>query len=163
MTPEFAAHAWRNDQRIAQLTGQVFSQHYHDHILQQDTAFDSSSLLLALTWVQQQAPAQEVLALHALQKARYVDGLDTTQLTVQAQVLAQLGLGISTEAIVQALQSPELLAATQARLIAGQHLAQEFHVQGVPQAFIQTDDDWQAIASGELLQRTAELNGVVAP
>lgn len=33
VTPEFARHAWSNDQRIAQLTGQVFSDSYRDNLL----------------------------------------------------------------------------------------------------------------------------------
>ena len=33
MDDRFAAFAWQNDQRIGQLTGQVFSQAYRDQVL----------------------------------------------------------------------------------------------------------------------------------
>ena len=104
VTPEFARHAWSNDQRIAQLTGQVFSDSYRDNLLQEGMPFNSFPIVLALTWVQQQAPEQELNAYHAIQTARYVDGRDNTQLPVLANILANLPLALSEAEILQALQ-----------------------------------------------------------
>ncbi|MFC7551706.1 hypothetical protein ACFQU7_04410 [Pseudoroseomonas wenyumeiae] len=47
MTPDFAEYAWKNDQRIAQLTGQVFSEAYREKVLGNPAGrFDST----AATW-----------------------------------------------------------------------------------------------------------------
>lgn len=77
MDAQFSAYAWANDQRIQQLTGQPFTQAYRDHILgAANGRFDSGPATLALTAVAQTAPERELDALHALQHARYVEGLD---------------------------------------------------------------------------------------
>lgn len=50
MDAQFAAYAWANDQRIQQLTGQLFTQAYRDHILgAANRRFDSGPATLALT------------------------------------------------------------------------------------------------------------------
>ncbi|KQO23720.1 protein-disulfide isomerase [Acidovorax sp. Leaf76] len=93
MDAEFAAYAWSNDQRIQQLTGQPFTQAYRDHILGAPSGrFDSGPATLALTAVAHTAPERELDALHALQHARYVDGRDTAEPAVLADVLNALGL-----------------------------------------------------------------------
>lgn len=93
MDAEFAAYAWGNDQRIQQLTGQPFTQAYRDNILGAASGrFDSGPPTLALTAVAQTAPECELEALHALQHARYVDGRDTAEAGVLADVLNALGL-----------------------------------------------------------------------
>ena len=52
MTAEFAAHAWKNDQRIEAMTGQTFSEAYRRQVLETiGTPFDSSMATLALTAV----------------------------------------------------------------------------------------------------------------
>ena len=93
MDAQFAAYAWANDQRIQQLTGQLFTQAYRDHILgAANRRFDSGPATLALTAVAQTAPDRELEALHALQHARYVEGRDTADAAVIADVLISLGL-----------------------------------------------------------------------
>ena len=93
MDAQFAAYAWSNDQRIQQLTGQPFTQAYRDNILGAASGrFDSGPATLALTAVAQTAPERELQALHALQHARYVDGRDTAEPAVLAEVLNALGL-----------------------------------------------------------------------
>ncbi len=143
--PEFARHAWSNDQRIAQLTGQVFSEAYRNNLLQKGMPFNSFPIVLALTWVQQQAPEQELNAYHAIQTARYVEGRDNTQLPVLANILANLPLALSETEILQALQDEALAQQTEQRLAAGQAEARQFAVQGVPSVFAETAQGWQQI------------------
>ena len=89
MSEEWAAHAWRNDQRIAQMTGQHFSQAYHDQVLNGvGVRFDSGYANRALTAMRQIDPSLESRLLHALQLARYVDGRDTAKPDVVADVAA---------------------------------------------------------------------------
>ena len=145
VTPEFARHAWSNDQRIAQLTGQVFSERYRDNLLQEGMPFNSFPIVLALTWVQQQAPEQELNAYHAIQIARYVEGRDNTQLPVLANILANLPLALSEAEILQALQDDALVQQTDQRLAAGQAEARQFAVQGVPSVFAERGQGWQQI------------------
>ena len=145
VTPEFARHAWSNDQRIAQLTGQVFSDSYRDNLLQEGMPFNSFPIVLALTWVQQQAPEQELNAYHAIQTARYVEGRDNTQLPVLANILANLPLALSETEILQALQDEALVQQTEQRLAAGQAEARQFAVQGVPSVFAERGQGWQQI------------------
>ena len=145
VTPEFARHAWSNDQRIAQLKGQVFSDSYRDNLLQEGMPFNSFPIVLALTWVQQQAPEQELNAYHAIQTARYVDGRDNTQLPVLANILANLPLALSEAEILQALQDEALVQQTEQRLAAGQAEARQFAVQGVPSVFAETGQGWQQV------------------
>lgn len=145
VTPEFARHAWSNDQRIAQLTGQVFSDSYRDNLLQEGMPFNSFPIVLALTLVQQQAPEQELNAYHAIQTARYVDGRDNTQLPVLANILANLPLALSEAEILQALQDEALVQQTEQRLAAGQAEARQFAVQGVPSVFAETGQGWQQV------------------
>lgn len=85
ITAQWATHAWTNDQRIAALTGQRFSESYHA-LLQSHARFDSQYLNRALTACREIAPAAEAGLLRELQIARYVDGLDTSRSEVVAQI-----------------------------------------------------------------------------
>ena len=135
MDAQFAAYAWSNDQRIQQLTGQPFTQAYRDQILGAASGrFDSGPATLALTAVAQTAPERELDALHALQHARYVDGRDTAEPEVLADVLRALGLADAaalTLAPTAALQSQlaERVASAQATLRA-------VGARGVPQLVV---------------------------
>lgn len=94
MDPSFAAYAWSNDQRIARLTGQTFSDAYRNGPLAWfDRPLDSSLATRALTAVHRIAPAREAEALAAIQRARFVDGHDITDAARLAGVLTEIGLG----------------------------------------------------------------------
>jgi putative protein-disulfide isomerase len=71
ITAQWAEYAWSNDQRIASLTGQPFSENYHQLLLT-GTRFDSTFMNRALTMVRDINPAAETGLLHALQHARCV-------------------------------------------------------------------------------------------
>jgi putative protein-disulfide isomerase len=92
MTPAFRDYAWQNDQRIARLSGQPFSQSYYDRVLSDfSVAFDSgpASLTLAMGEFLKAGSGLEILT--QLQKARYVDGRDLCDSNVLLGIVAELG------------------------------------------------------------------------
>ncbi|QVM93871.1 DsbA family protein [Pseudomonas entomophila] len=131
MDDGFAAYAWSNDQRIARLTGQVFSERYRDQVLaDRNQAFDSGPFTLALSAVSLTAPEREFEALKAIQAARYVDGLDVTQLDTLVQVLGKLGLNAAAERIAH--PDDALLQFNRDRVTEGRAMMRKFSAQGVP-------------------------------
>lgn len=138
MDEGFASYAWANDQRIERLTGQAFSERYRSGVLaDHQQVFDSGPATLALTAVALTAPPRELDALQAIQRARYVDGLDITRVDTLATVLGELGL---QEAAAR-LTTPdaELLQGNRVRVEQAQALLQTFGARGVP-AFILEED-----------------------
>lgn len=135
MDAQFAAYAWSNDQRIEQLTGQPFTQAYRDHILGAvGGRFDSGPATLALTAVAQTAPGRELEALHALQRARYVDGRDTADAAVLADVLTALGL--ADAAPLTRAPDAALHRAMAERVANAQALLRAVGARGVPQLVV---------------------------
>jgi putative protein-disulfide isomerase len=131
MDSDFAAYAWSNDQRIERLTGQRFTEQYRHQVLgDRQRLFDSGPATVALTAVSLTAPAKELEALKAIQRARYVDGSDVTSLATLASLLQ--GLGLEQAAAMVAQPDADLLAANQARTGRAQALMQEFGARGVP-------------------------------
>ncbi len=99
LTPDFAGYAWQNDQRIHALTGQTFSEAYHEKVLgAAGGKIDSGPATLAFTAVQMETPDRALEILHALQAARFVEGLDITAASVVADVLRRAGIGEETVA-----------------------------------------------------------------
>lgn len=132
----FAAYAWQNDQRIERLTGQVFSTAYQRQVLQSNAAhFDSTPATLGIVAVGLTEPAREREALRALQKARYVDGLDNALLSVVAEVLSTAGFPAAARRVLA--PDAELLDAYEARLAAAQREMARFGAQGVPTLVIE--------------------------
>jgi putative protein-disulfide isomerase len=140
MDDEFAAYAWSNDQRIGRLTGQPFSDRYRSEVLaDRQQMLDSGPATVALTAVAQTAPERELEALVAIQRARYVDGLDVTLLDTLREVLRTLGL----EQAATLLQKPDatLLEATRQRVAHARSLLAEFGARGVPTLILDQSDD----------------------
>lgn len=131
MDADFAAYAWSNDQRISRLTGQVFSEDYRRQVLADLTRpFDSGPASLALAAVAATSPSRELEALKTIQRARYVDGRDTTDPGVLAEVLDGLRLGEAA----QSLRAPDaaLLEVYRRRIESGRETMRRFGVNGVP-------------------------------
>lgn len=129
MDADFAAHAWQNDQRIAELTGLPFSDAYRQNVLgAYGQPFDSAAMTEALTAVFLTAPEQELAVLSALQAARYQQGKNLTDAAALAEMLQQLGLPQAA----QALGSQAVRQAMAERMQQAQKLMQQFDVQGVP-------------------------------
>lgn len=147
MDDEFAAYAWRNDQRIEQMTGQRFTEHYRSRVLaDRRQVFDSGPATLALTAVALTAPRQEPAALRAIQEARYVDGEDITAADRLMVRLKTLGLDAAAQRIVE--PDEELIAATRARTAAAQTLLRQVGARGVPTFILEKDGRRQWLASG---------------
>lgn len=131
MTPEFADYAWKNDQRIAELTGQSFTEAYRRQVLQASgTAFDSSNATLALTAVAMEDPDREADALQVLQEARYVAGRDVTDIKTVCAILTDAGFAKAAAA----LKAPAtaLVTANATRVSAGAAKVRELGARGVP-------------------------------
>lgn len=78
---QFAHHAWTNDTRISQITGLPFSENYRQLLLK-GGAFDSFILTMACALLKQHKPNELFTVFSGLQKIRYVDGLDTSDIDV---------------------------------------------------------------------------------
>jgi putative protein-disulfide isomerase len=131
MDDGFATYAWTNDQRISRLSGQLFSETYqHDVLGDRTRLFDSGPATLALTAVAGTAPEREFEALKAIQRARYVDGRDITDIAVLSDILRALGLPKAAERL--AMSDDDLIAAYRQRIEAGRAEMRRFGADGVP-------------------------------
>lgn len=149
MDAAFADYAWSNDQRIAKLTGQRFTEDYRQKVLgRHGSRFDSATTTLALTAVSLSEPQRELETLKGLQEARYVQGLDTCNVSVVEKLLRDLGLAAAADRL--ATGDAELLAANAARIQKARRLMQTFGAQGVP-ALVVSDDKGSLLLSGNAL------------
>jgi putative protein-disulfide isomerase len=131
MDAAFADYAWSNDVRIAKLTGQRFTEAYRANVLGKlGSAFDSTATTLALCAVALTEPARELEALKVLQEGRYVQGLDTVDADVVAQLLRTLGLAAAAERLLN--PDATLREAHTTRVQIAQHLMRQHGAQGVP-------------------------------
>lgn len=156
MDAGFAAYAWSNDQRIARLTGQVFSDEYRRRVLGGTARpFDSGPATLALAAVSATAPERGLQALEAIQRARYVEGRDTTDLAVLADVLMHLGL----ERAAERLRAPDdlLLAACRDLIAEGRAAMRRFGVNGVPALIVGGADGQRLVPANALFSDTEGL------
>jgi putative protein-disulfide isomerase len=149
MDAAFADYAWSNDLRIAKLTGQRFTEAYRHNVLgRHGSRFDSATATLALTAVSLSEPQRELETLKALQEARYVQGLDTCDVSVVGNLLRDLGLATAADRL--AANDAELLAANAARIQKARGLMQTFGAQGVP-ALVVRDDKGSRLLRGDAL------------
>ncbi|WP_244629714.1 DsbA family protein [Martelella limonii] len=137
-----ADHARANDGRIQALTGQPFSEAYHQGVMRAPGGvFSSQALTLGLVALGQIDPALEPLFLHAAQKARYVDGLDTARADVVAAiaetVAGRFGIERDSVAIQAAIEGDAALKeATDRRISDALALMAKLGVHGVPQLVV---------------------------
>lgn len=135
LNEEFAEFAWANDQRIEAMTGQRFSNDYRDEVLgARGTRLDSGPATRALTAVASTSSTRELDALEAIQRARYVDGRDVTDVGVLVDVLRALGL----EESAGRLGGPdaELDAAVSSRTSAARGQLVALGARGVPSLIV---------------------------
>ncbi|AJY39108.1 DsbA family protein [Burkholderia humptydooensis] len=143
LTPEWGEYAWRNDQRIAQMTGQRFTHAYREQVLQRGgVRFDSGPANRALTALGGIDARLERPLLEAIQLARYVDGLDTARPDVLARVAADVaaragGVTIDADALARRIDTDAALAsATAERIARTQQAMQRLGASGVPQLLL---------------------------
>lgn len=134
-----ADHAWRNDQQIARLTGQRFSDDYHRNVLLAPNGiFDSTALTHALVALGEADSGLEALFLHRAQIARYVEGQDTSMPGVVARiavaVAAEVGFAFDKTTLTERmLHDPILKAASDTRIHKTQQAMAALGIRGVPQ------------------------------
>ena len=131
MDARFAAHAWQNDQRIARLTGLVFSDAYRHRILDALGAMvDSAPATLGIVAVGVREPDREFDALKALQRARYVHGRENTTLDAVAEILDKAGFGEAANRV--SAPDEELLTTYRCKIEAARSEMAAFGARGVP-------------------------------
>jgi len=151
-----ADHAWRNDTRIGELTGQVFTTAYRDRVLRNpEGLFDSIHATRAMVALGEIDAKLEPALLHALQTARYVDARDTTHAEVVADVAVRLakehGRDIDAEAFTERLTADqELSARTAQRIRATQERMQGLPSAGVPQLLVTVGDHSEVVQGSDL-------------
>jgi putative protein-disulfide isomerase len=150
----FATFAWSNDQQIAALTGQKFSEDYRVHVLGAGGDFDSGAATLALTAVFLTTPLREREALSALQEARYVAGRDTADAAVVQDILKA-----GFPAAVARLVAPDavLLAAHRERIDEARRLMAAFALDGIPALVVDTGKTRRLVRARELFADTQLL------
>jgi putative protein-disulfide isomerase len=153
MDAEFAAYAWAHDQRMQRLTGQPFSPEYRQRVLGGRGRFDSHGANVALTAVARADAAAELPALHAIQKARYLEGRDITSPAMLAEVLSECGF----PSAAMGASDAELLHATEARVHKGRELLQTHALQGTPALLASRHGHTQPLASDFIFRGAAAV------
>lgn len=149
ITPAFAQYVRDADARIAQITGQPFSDVYREKILGKlEGLVDSGPATLALTAVRLENPADELKVLKRLQLARYVDGVNISTTEIAAEVLH--GAGFAAAAARVAGLDEALLKANTARIETGRDLMRRFDCRGVPALLAGRGQGFSAIPSSVL-------------
>jgi putative protein-disulfide isomerase len=149
MDASFAAFAWQNDQRIARLTGQPFSDAYRTRVLgAAGKVFDSAPATLGLIAVGFAAPSQELVALKALQHARYVDGCDSSERSVVADILDDAGFAEAARRV--RAPDEDLLRARHRRVQSAQEDMTRFGANGVPALVVGEGPQRRLMRSGML-------------
>ena len=146
MDAQFAAYAWQNDERIARLTGQPFSEIYRSRVLgHAGGMFDSAPATLGLIAVRVTEPVREREALKALHRARYVDGEDIASLAGAGEILRSIDLLAAAERL-----RAELKQTYRRRIEAARSEMQRFGISGVP-ALLVGDGAERHLLQGNLL------------
>jgi putative protein-disulfide isomerase len=161
MTHQFRDYAWSQDQRIAEMTGQVFSQAYYDNVLANEAVMLDSgpaSLLLALADIL--APGSSFDLLLALQQARFVAGRDLTDRETLIDVAT--GAGYTAQSIHDAFKNAEQMALAVDRITAGRRHLSRHGLEGVPALIQQQGDANRIIANEYLVEPDADLIGYCA-
>lgn len=160
MDDRLAAFAWQNDQRIGQLTGQVFSQAYRDRVLGGvGSMFDSAPSTLGVVAVGLTQPDREREALIALQTARYIDGRNNSEIAVVADALDEAGF---SDAAARVLAPDDaLFGACRNRIEKARGLMTKFRLDGVPAVLVGDDEKRRKLRSdvlyGDFDRLAAEL------
>lgn len=156
-----ADHAWRNDQRIQSLTGQQYTERYHQNVLlAPDGMFSSAAATLALQALAELDAKIEPAFLHAVQIARYIDGRDTTGEAEVAKVAVAVakenGFELTAEGFADRLRSDaELRQRTLERIEASQGRMDKLGIRGVPNLVAVIDGKPTAL-NGEILYHGPE-------
>lgn len=131
MSESFLDYVRDADRRVAQVSGQPFSDAYRAELSAgRLSRVDSAAATLALSAVHLEDPAREFEALRALQRVRWEGGRDNSDPGVVAGALEDAGFG----AAAARLRAPDaaLLSTNSQRIEAGRDLMRRFSIRGVP-------------------------------
>ncbi|MGR3821668.1 MAG: DsbA family protein [Salipiger marinus] len=148
-----ADHARRNDGRIQDLTGQRFTEAYHQGVMRAPGGvFSSKALTRALVALGRIDPAIEPRFLHAAQTARYVDGKDTSRAAVVAGIAVRLARDAGAEIdlsdfLARMTDDPALEVETDRRIAEGRATMSRLGIQGIPQLIVTDDRGTRAVDS----------------
>lgn len=154
LSEQMAQHIWVSDKRIAELTGAVFSERYHD-LLNHRSPLDSTLATLALTAVSLTEPRRELEMLGAIQKARYVDGRDITDLAILGDLLKAADLAPAAQELAHPTSA--LLADNSARIRRAGDLMARAGARGVPTLLREDGQGWALIDSRALYSNPLSL------
>lgn len=149
---QFANHAWANDTRISQITGLPFSENYHQLLLK-GGAFDSFALTMTCALLKQHKPNELFTVFCQLQKIRYVDGLDTSDIAIVQNALITLG----QSDIADKLNDDTSINLANDWIKQGQTLAHQFNINGVPSLIAKTKQGHINIPSQFLYQDSENI------
>ncbi len=156
MDANFASFAWANDQRIGKLSGQPFSEDYRSKVLgDHAVSINSGPATLALTAIALTNPDRELEALRAIQKARYVEGRDITDIAVLGDILR----GLEQVSAAERLAAPdaELIAANQKRIASANTDMRKFGANGVPNLIVGAGEKRRLVTGGALFESLETL------
>jgi Predicted protein-disulfide isomerase len=163
ISPEWAAYAWKNDQRIEQMTGQPFSAAYYNHVLHGDgLRFDSGPASRAMTLIRSIEPTLEHEFLSAIQQARYIQGMDTANAQILGQIAEQFaalrGLDISADQFSAQISSdPSLAMTTKERIGLTQQYMQHLGISGVPMLLVCIHEQMLILHGADLYNGASQL------
>lgn len=149
MDANFAAFAWQNDQRIARLCGQQFTDAYRAKILgKAGGMFDSAPATLGIVAVGLTEPAREIEAMKTLQNARYVEGRDNSELAVVESILEEAGFSEAARRV----RAPDeaLHSSYRQRTSAARSEMKNFGVNGVPALIVEDNRSRRLLSSNVL-------------
>ena len=156
MTPEFRDYAWSNDQRIAAMTGQPFSQAYYSDVLSDFTVpFDSGPATKAIALADQLRPHSGLDLLARMQQARFVEGRNLFD--PEVLLALALELGFDRDALAAGFHGPDGEKALERTLDRGHIMMQRLGVRGVPALALGHGDHYHPVMGDALIDPKAGL------
>ncbi|MEM5366350.1 DsbA family protein [Paraburkholderia azotifigens] len=133
--------------RVEQMSGAEFNR--EALMARENFVYDTEPVCRAVVTARTIAPGVDVLKVfRAFQRAFYVDGLDTTDGSVLAEVgaqaIAEQGIATTADAFFEAFTSDEVIDATQRDF----ELTRRLGVRGFPSLFVEIDGKVGQLSSG---------------
>ncbi|CAD6507697.1 DsbA family protein [Paraburkholderia sabiae] len=133
--------------RVEQMSGAEFNR--EALMARENFVYDTEPVCRAVVTARTIAPGVDVLKVfRAFQRAFYVDGLDTTDGSVLAEVgakaIAEQGIATTADAFFEAFTSDEVIDATQRDF----ELTRRLGVRGFPSLFVEIDGKIGQLSSG---------------
>jgi putative protein-disulfide isomerase len=146
MSSDFAQYAWTNDQRIQEMTGQVFSEAYRINVLSNtQIRFDSWMPTIAIIAHESRFKNGGLKFLREVQKARYVDGLDNTNLYVLSDIANSFGWNSSE--FISLLADEKFQLESRLKILENLAAYENYRSKGVPLIVIEENGEERILKS----------------